>query len=617
MDPLSPANINAGWASSPTSPVRPLDAGPSLMTPTSQGYSSSTQSPAREPKVFGAPGMGLVSPPGATEEQGGKVKPFLRVRIGGLERNRKDLLIRFDASVGISTSTLWPPHNSLNCLEISRLVADAKYQTNLPNFRATLYRNMQRSYVEFQRFAEQAQLTSPQTIIPALPLPTTSALTDEEVVDDRLVRLSIQRWFTRICEDVVLMKDDELRNFIESDFGYQPAPPPTSRRPMSSASAVPNVLSAALSKVVRRGPLDEDDELQSARVALEKLEERWGSAAAAVGNMGRARRSMALATAEMGGKLISLSTVESDQSLANAERKIGRGYEQLSGVTGAQAASENVVLSDSLGYQALNARAAKDALIQRTAILEDSQSAVKAAINKRRNVERLKGSSNINPIKVDDAISEMEEANALESQLTSRLNSISTNLHLALRTHSRQTHEDVALFLLENARLTVNFEKQILKELESLRSDVSRIGTTLLASAPQNTLSTSVSAPQMGSYDPISPPQGLPGQSGLSGIAGIPSKPLPNAPSMTTSKSYQSGFGSGGGSKSMFLPPPGNIPDRPNSTGPTNDRDPLGQMSQSVILPPGHQVNRTQTLGRVGAKRLDERKAAKLLANGF
>ncbi|EIW72997.1 hypothetical protein TREMEDRAFT_12690, partial [Tremella mesenterica DSM 1558] len=397
----------------------------------------------REPKVFGAPGMGLVSPPGATEEQGGKVKPFLRVRIGGLERNRKDLLIRFDAS------------------------------TNLPNFRATLYRNMQRSYVEFQRFAEQAQLTSPQTIIPALPLPTTSALTDEE--DDRLVRLSIQRWFTRICEDVVLMKDDELRNFIESDFGYQPAPPPTSRRPMSSASAVPNVLSAALSKVVRRGPLDEDDELQSARVALEKLEERWGSAAAAVGNMGRARRSMALATAEMGGKLISLSTVESDQSLANAERKIGRGYEQLSGVTGAQAASENVVLSDSLGYQALNARAAKDALIQRTAILEDSQSAVKAAINKRRNVERLKGSSNINPIKVDDAISEMEEANALESQLTSRLNSISTNLHLALRTHSRQTHEDVAFVLLENARLTVNFEKQILKELESLRSDISKI----------------------------------------------------------------------------------------------------------------------------------------------
>lgn len=59
---------------------------------------------------------------------------------------------------------------------------------------------------------------------------------------------------------------------------------------MTTTSAVPHVLTAALSKVVRRGPLDEDDELQAARGALEKLEERWGSAAAAVGNLGKARR---------------------------------------------------------------------------------------------------------------------------------------------------------------------------------------------------------------------------------------------------------------------------------------------------------------------------------------
>jgi hypothetical protein len=82
-----------------------------------------------------------------------------------------------------------------------------------------------------------------------------------------------------------------------------------------------------------------------------------------------------------------------------------------------QVASDNVVLSDSLGYQALNARAAKDALLHRTQILEDSQSATKAAINKRRNVERLKGSSNINPGKVDDAISEMEEVSCARQAL--------------------------------------------------------------------------------------------------------------------------------------------------------------------------------------------------------
>jgi alpha-D-ribose 1-methylphosphonate 5-triphosphate synthase subunit PhnG len=128
----------------------------------------------------------------------------------------------------------------------------------------------------------------------------------------------------------------------------------------------------------------------------------------------------------MGGRFVSLSTVESDAGLAQVERKIGRSWEQLSGMGGAQAASENVVLSDSLGYQALNARAAKvisqirrsssadvqDALGQRTQILEDSQTATKNAINKRRNVERLKGSSSINPSKVDDALHEMEDVSA-------------------------------------------------------------------------------------------------------------------------------------------------------------------------------------------------------------
>lgn len=45
---------------------------------------------------------------------------------------------------------------------------------------------------------------------------------------------------------------------------------------------------------------------------------------------------MALANAEMGGKFVSLSTVESDAGLAQAERKMGRSLEQLSGMGGAQ-----------------------------------------------------------------------------------------------------------------------------------------------------------------------------------------------------------------------------------------------------------------------------------------
>jgi hypothetical protein len=46
-----------------------------------------------------------------------------------------------------------------------------------------------------------------------------------------------------------------------------------------------------------------------------------------------------VASQDVGAKLVSLSTVESDLSLANAERKFGRSLEQLAGMAGAQVCS--------------------------------------------------------------------------------------------------------------------------------------------------------------------------------------------------------------------------------------------------------------------------------------
>ena len=39
--------------------------------------------------------------------------------------------------------------------------------------------------------------------------------------DDRLVRVMLQRWLQRICEDAILLQDEELRLFVESDFGVR------------------------------------------------------------------------------------------------------------------------------------------------------------------------------------------------------------------------------------------------------------------------------------------------------------------------------------------------------------------------------------------------------------
>lgn len=115
----------------------------------------------------------------------------------------------------------------------------------------------------------------------------------------------------------------------------------------------------------------------------------------------------------MGNKLVNVATTEAHLPLGNALRKLGRTWHSVADLDQAQAISECVILGDSLGYQGMNARSAKETLQMRTGVLEEYQSAVKTTISKRRQIERLKASSNIRPDRVDEAIEEMEEVRSL------------------------------------------------------------------------------------------------------------------------------------------------------------------------------------------------------------
>lgn len=57
--------------------------------------------------------------------------------------------------------------------------------------------------------------------MPAVPPALTSAGagTDE---DEARVKASLQRWLNVVCSNPVLMRDDEMVLFVESDFGYSP-----------------------------------------------------------------------------------------------------------------------------------------------------------------------------------------------------------------------------------------------------------------------------------------------------------------------------------------------------------------------------------------------------------
>lgn len=114
-DPLSTSSIAAfggveqddipPW---PTTPHYPGSTIPNLLRPSSVPPTPE-KGPApgiygKDPQIYGQPELGLVSPQDTIASNGVKYEkpePYLRVRINGLDRNRRDILVKLDAQVRI------------------------------------------------------------------------------------------------------------------------------------------------------------------------------------------------------------------------------------------------------------------------------------------------------------------------------------------------------------------------------------------------------------------------------------------------------------------------------------------------------------------------------------
>jgi hypothetical protein len=74
---------------------------------------------------------------------------------------------------------------------------------------------------EFVKLADHLISANPEAFVPAVPPPLTAAGvgTDE---DEVRVKAFMQRWLNVVCSNDILMRDEEMVFFVESDFGYSP-----------------------------------------------------------------------------------------------------------------------------------------------------------------------------------------------------------------------------------------------------------------------------------------------------------------------------------------------------------------------------------------------------------
>ncbi|ETI23834.1 hypothetical protein G647_05640 [Cladophialophora carrionii CBS 160.54] len=336
--------------------------------------------------------------------------------------------------------------------------------TNLPKFRTTQFRDVRRTHGEFVKLADHLVSSNPEALVPAVPPAQTSAGvgTDE---DEARVKAAIQRWLNVVCSNDVLMRDEEMVFFVESDFGYSPVV-----RMKQPATGVRR-------KVLKQfaPPPDDTPELHEARPVVKMFYLGALDTSQKLERVVKARRALGLGESSLGEKIGQMAVQETHSGLATAYRKLGRIVQTCGDYHAAQGTAEATTLGDALTYHSSDAFIVKETLTNRHILLRELLQAEASRRSKESAVQRLKSSSSVRRDKVDEAISALDEAISQESYLRSKTHRVTANLLLEKRRWFNRTSTEFMLSLREYVLRQIEAERRTLATLESVRPDVRAI----------------------------------------------------------------------------------------------------------------------------------------------
>ncbi|KAI5812259.1 hypothetical protein BZA77DRAFT_339955 [Pyronema omphalodes] len=362
----------------------------------------------------------------------------LTAKITGLERTgRKDPILKFDV------------------------------HTNLPKFRTTVFRDVRRTHPEFLKLAQHLLSSNPECIVPSVPPPSTSAGVGTEE-DETRVKHQMQRWLSTICSNDVLMRDEEMVFFVESDFGYSPVV-----RRKQPATGVRR-------KVIKQfaPPPDDTPELERARPVVKAFYLGTMETGQKVDRVVKARRGLGLAEGSLGNALAILAQNEAHPGMSNAFRKLGRTIVQVGDFHAAQATAEAFTLADPLNYHSSDAFIVKETLTNRQILMRDLESARKDTRSRLQTAEVLKSKTNIRRDKVDEALQSLTEAKQTEQHLDSKVRRVTGNLLVEQKKWFGRTTKDLRLAIRDHCLRQIEAERRTLATLEAVRPDIRAIDSS-------------------------------------------------------------------------------------------------------------------------------------------
>lgn len=278
----------------------------------------------------------------------------------------------------------------------------------------------------------------------------------------------MQRWLSIVCSNEVLIRDDEMVLFVESDFGYSPMV--KRKQPATGVRR----------KVIKQfaPPPDDCEELASARPVVKAFYLGTMDAGHKVDRLVKARKGLGLAESDFGVRVSGLAPQEQHSGLSNAYRKLGKTIQTVGDFQAAQGTAEATTVGDPLAYYSEDACIVKETLTNRHILMRELGKAEELSKKCVQNADRLKVSGSVRREKVDEAIGAMDEARSNELHLRAKTQRVTNNLVQEQRRWFGRTTNDVRGALREYVLREIEAERRTLATLESIRPDIRAIDSS-------------------------------------------------------------------------------------------------------------------------------------------
>ncbi|QLL30669.1 hypothetical protein HG536_0A04840 [Torulaspora globosa] len=333
--------------------------------------------------------------------------------------------------------------------------------TNVPTFRKSQHRKVRKTADEFRQLFKFLNGAIQESFIASLPPTYTSlGINNEEDYTQTMGRF--QQWFNRICDDPLVVRNEEVAFFIESDFG--------SYSPISESKLPASGLRRKTLKQLSP-PYDEVVELAEFRPLVKSVHWVSQDIQAKLAKVCKGRKILAQEENALGQGFVAL---HEDQQLY---KNFGKVLTANGDIDSIMATLDLGTLHDGLEWIVRDTYVVKEALTNRHLIMRDLLQAQQTSKMRQERARKLRAKRDISPLKVDEALRQLKAATRDESELTVKLQRITANMCIEKNLWLSWFEDFLSSSIRDYTMRKIEYERKKLSLLERIRSDVRKADT--------------------------------------------------------------------------------------------------------------------------------------------